>query len=157
MKMRRGAWVAVLVVVAGCGGSDDAEEGAAVAGAPTVPICEAVLPGELESFLGSSFAAGTPKVAEGEIYRCEWESAAAEQGIVTLTLHPDAAASLEQYTAMTGMQEIEGVGDAAWWSDAVQTYVMRLGERLFVVGFGWADGNHRHQAEQIIQRAMERV
>jgi hypothetical protein len=97
------------------------------------------------------------KVGAGEIYRCEWEPAADEHGMVTLTLHPNAAASLDQYQALPDMAEVEGVGEAAWWSEPAQTFVVQLGGRLFVVGFGAADGSHRNQAEQIVRRAMERV
>jgi hypothetical protein len=111
----------------------------------------------LTTFTGRSFKPGQVKVEQADMYRCEWEPESDDRGLIQLTVYPNAETAQEQHTSQPGMTPVEGVGDQAWWSDAVQTLAVRSGERLIVVSFGSQDSNHSTQGQRIVQRALERL
>jgi hypothetical protein len=163
MGQARIVFVIVLLLLAGCRDKPDQtaqQEFRLPPGAkpPSVPICEAVLPGELEAFTGRTFKPGDTRMSKTDMYQCEWiPTAADDRDKIVLTMHPLAETALWQYSALAGMAKIEGPGTETWWSAISQTYVTRINERLIVVGFGSPDSNHPTLARKIVERAMERL
>lgn len=151
----RAAVAAVLLAVTACGRS--ADETADAAGR-ALTICDRVTLDELQRVTGRVYEAGQIAADETTIQRCTWATSDADAGPITLTVHPtNAESALEQYLAFPGMEEIEGPGDRTWWSHAVQTYVVRDGDRAIVVGFSTHDSSHRQHAETIVEYAMARL
>jgi hypothetical protein len=159
MKRNYGTALLAALLLAACGGDNeaDAEAEARARWALNTPVCEHLGLTELQSFTGREYQAGEVLAETPAAHRCVWRPVEGETGVITYTVHPGAPDQVEeQYTSMPGMQPIEGPGDEAYWSDAVQTYVVRQLNRLIVVGFDYPDGSHRAQAEQLVRRAIER-
>jgi hypothetical protein len=147
-----------LLLLAACGrGAPEADETDAAA-TLSMPVCDYVTVDELHSFTGRTYQPGQVTASQPTMHRCTWQSEEEAAGSIMFTVYPvNADSAMEQYLAFPGMEQIDGLGDQVWWSPSVQTYLVRLGDRLIAVGFGTHDSGHRNQAARIAGRALERL
>lgn len=151
----RAALAAAFFAFTACGGPED--ETADAAGR-ALTICDRVTSEELQRTTGRTYEAGQVVADEPGLQRCTWATTDADAGPIMLTVHPtNAESALEQYLAFPGMEEVEGPGEQTWWSHAVQTYVVRDGDRVIVVGFSTHDSSHRQHGQTIAEFAMARM
>lgn len=133
-RLRAGiALMAGLVLIGACG-EEIPEPQAARNEAPDRPACELIREADLQQIFVNPLA---PDTDDGSLRHCTWVDAASGEPFVYYELHPYMenlqadVASLEQESDELNQRYIQGIGDAAVWTD-IGLFVNRNGRTLQV-------------------------
>lgn len=169
--------IALLVLLAGCGGAPEEEspdadaasvERGEVAGA-TDP-CEVVSPSDIREVTGAE--AGTPELitpVAGGVSYCEWPMAAdTAQTIVTVMAFPAPAMTYQEYLDQTrsvleeGFNEadyepVDGLGSAAVWSYGSTLQTWGEGHMVQIQSGVGGPSLDRDASAELARRALDRL
>lgn len=109
---------------------------------------------DISRITGAGFNQGSDMSADGND-KCAWVSSGGKT--ITLAVHVrDVDNVLAQFQSMPGMEEVNGVGEKAWWNPVLNEFIARKGDRAIVVSFNYP-GNHRKAAGEIATIAIAKL
>lgn len=142
------------------GGPDVSSPGhpnAATGGAendPGVQIAQLTTPERLQEITGLSFKPAVESARQSNVAMGYFQTAD-DAGSVSLSVYvQNADNAVTQYSAMPGMTPVEGVGEAAWWSDTLGLFVTRKGQRVLVVELRSIEGDLPGWSRQIATEVL---
>jgi len=155
--MKFAAVITLALLVVSCH-----HEKAASAETATAPDpCALISTDDLRRITGFAAKEGETTGDEKSAHRCTWhEGGEAGAGVITITIHVENLDRLMGQLRNIPMSEpLSGLGDEAYWNNALNQLTMRSGARVITISFNSSGGatDHRNAAIEIAKLILPKL
>ena len=113
--------------------------------------CSLISTDDLKRITGAPLRDGESGGDEKSVHRCVWqEGGEAGAGSITVAIHvTNLEPLLGQLRNIPMNETVSGIGDEAFWSNAINQLTVRSGPRVVVISFNSSGGAADHKAAAI--------